>query len=141
MEEKNMIFRRESLESISAPDQLTDYLRVSRPMVWAVIAAIAAVITGLLVWAFAGTFEVSVSGKASVRGGEAVIVINDNSQYTIRRNVKAYTSDNDELTVSDVYDDGFDRTLGYANTDIRDGIYDVRIIVGQKHPIDLLFGE
>ena len=36
----NQIFRKESLDQISSPEQLNDYLRVTNPAVWLVLTAV-----------------------------------------------------------------------------------------------------
>ena len=36
---------------ISSPEQLNDYLRVTKPAVWIVLVAVAALFVGILVWA------------------------------------------------------------------------------------------
>ncbi|GHV76059.1 hypothetical protein AGMMS49942_08800 [Spirochaetia bacterium] len=51
------IFRRESLDHVSSPEQLYDYIRVSNPPMWVVLAAI-------LLLLVAGT-----SGEASFSNG------------------------------------------------------------------------
>ena len=38
--QKNQIFRRKSLDTISLPEQLTSYLRVTTPGIWAVLTAV-----------------------------------------------------------------------------------------------------
>ena len=39
-EEKKEIFRKKSLERVSSPEQLNDYLHVTSPAVWVVLAAV-----------------------------------------------------------------------------------------------------
>lgn len=40
VEEKKSVFRQETLERISSPEQLADYLKVASPGLWVVSAAI-----------------------------------------------------------------------------------------------------
>ena len=47
--ESNSLFRKNSMDSISSPEQLTDYLRVTTPTVWCVMAAIILLLAGMLV--------------------------------------------------------------------------------------------
>ena len=35
MAEKKQVYREKSLERMSSPEQLNDYLKVTKPMVWA----------------------------------------------------------------------------------------------------------
>ena len=37
---KSQIFRKSALDSISSPEQLTDYLKVTDPGVWIILAAV-----------------------------------------------------------------------------------------------------
>ena len=45
------IFREKSLDRISSPEQLDDYLKVSTPSLWIVLAAVIALLVGIVVWA------------------------------------------------------------------------------------------
>ena len=47
----NQIFRKESLDQISSPEQLNDYLRVTNPAVWLVLTAVILLLAGMLLWA------------------------------------------------------------------------------------------
>ena len=58
MAEKS-IFREKSLERISAPEQLNDYIKVTKPSVWVVLIATILLIAGALVWAICGKIEVN----------------------------------------------------------------------------------
>ena len=44
------IYREKSLDRISSPEQLNDYLRVTSPSVWIILAAIILLLAGLLLW-------------------------------------------------------------------------------------------
>ncbi len=58
------LFRKKSLDRISSPDQLNDYIKVSNPSVWLIIGALVILATSFSVWAFNGniTSEVSCTG-------------------------------------------------------------------------------
>jgi hypothetical protein len=55
------IFRQESLEHVSSPEQLYDYLKVSNPGIWIIILAIAALMAGAAVWAVTGDIPTTIS--------------------------------------------------------------------------------
>ena len=52
MEEKEQkqIFRAKSLERISSPEQLNDYIKVAKPGVWVVLSAIIILLVGFIIW-------------------------------------------------------------------------------------------
>ena len=45
------LFREKTLERISSPEKLTDYLRVTNPGIWAVLGAVIILLGGLFIWA------------------------------------------------------------------------------------------
>ncbi len=52
------IFRQKSLDRVSDPDKLNDYIRVTTPGVWLVLTAILILLLGMLAWSILGTVEV-----------------------------------------------------------------------------------
>ena len=46
----NQVFRKKSLEQISSPEQLNDYLRVTNPAVWLLLTAVILLLVGVLIW-------------------------------------------------------------------------------------------
>ena len=60
------IFRAKSMERVSGPEELNDYIRVTTPSVWIVLAALLALLAGMLVWSIFGTVEVH-SGDGSTQ--------------------------------------------------------------------------
>ena len=60
MTDKSKLFRSSSLEHISSPDKLNEYIRVSRPSVWVILGAITAIIAAAVFWAV--TAEITPEG-------------------------------------------------------------------------------
>ena len=56
MEEKKefKLFREKSLESIESPESMNDYLQVTSPGVWIVMAAVIAILFGAVLWGIFG---------------------------------------------------------------------------------------
>ncbi len=136
-EQKSNIFRQKSLDSISSPEQLTDYLRVTNPGIWAVLAAVILLFGGLFAWSMVGTLETLASGTAVVSDGTAQIIVTENaggvaSGMTVRIG-------GDETEIASVEEDDFGRISAYAPVDKADGRYDVKIVVESIHPISFLF--
>ena len=50
----NSIFREKSLERISSPEQLDDYIKVSNPGVWLIVSALLVLLVGAVAWGFLG---------------------------------------------------------------------------------------
>ena len=53
----NGIFREKSMERVSSPEELNDYIRVTTPSVWLVLAALILLLAGMLAWSVLGTVE------------------------------------------------------------------------------------
>ncbi len=53
----NRIFRSKSLEKVSSPEQLNEYIKASSPGVWTVLAAIAVLLLGVCVWGAFGRVD------------------------------------------------------------------------------------
>ena len=63
---KNSIFRKSSLESISSPEQLNDYIKVTNPGVIAILAGLVAIILSVGAFAIFGTISDTVQVKGIV---------------------------------------------------------------------------
>ncbi len=53
------IFRQKSLERITSPEQLDDYIKVTTPSVWLILFATLLLIFGTLFWAVFGKIQVN----------------------------------------------------------------------------------
>lgn len=58
MEEKS-IFRSKSLDRVTSPEQLNDYIKVTTPSVWLILIATMILIVGTLFWAVFGRIRVN----------------------------------------------------------------------------------
>lgn len=55
----NTLFRKKSLDRISSPDDIDDYIKISSPSIWLILIAILVVLAGSLIWSFYGTIAVN----------------------------------------------------------------------------------
>lgn len=55
----NDIFRKKTIEKITSPEQLDDFIQVARPGVWLIMAALIILIFGAAVWAAFGAVEIT----------------------------------------------------------------------------------
>lgn len=54
---RESIFRKKSLDKVSSPEQLNEYIRASSPGVWTILAAIAVLLLGICVWGAFGRLD------------------------------------------------------------------------------------
>lgn len=137
-EQASGIFRKKALERISAPEQLTDYLRVTNPGIWTLFAAIIVLLAGLLIWSTVGTLETIADGVAEIKDGQAMIVITENKGNEIAPGMTVRIG-NEEYNIADVRKDDYGRSTAYAEIGKSDGKYDVKIITESIRPIQFLF--
>ena len=57
-ESNNSIFIEKSIDRVSGPESLNDYIRVTSPWVWIVLLALVLLIAGMLAWSVFGRIEV-----------------------------------------------------------------------------------
>ena len=52
------IFREKSLDRVSGPEELNDYIRVASPSVWLILTALVILLLGMLIWSITSEIEV-----------------------------------------------------------------------------------
>lgn len=70
------LFRKKSLDRVSSPEQLNDYIQVTSPSVWLVLAAIILLIVGMLAWSVLGTVEARSADGSMEKIHPITLVIN-----------------------------------------------------------------
>ena len=126
------------MNRITSPDQLNDHLRVTRPSVWIVLAAVILLLVGLFVWANIGDLETRADVRIMVQEGRAT-VIGDGQTVNIGKGMTVRFKDNDsEATVEDAgrTKDGY--LVGVFHTDLADGEYEGTIVLNSVKPISFL---
>ncbi|MBQ6376209.1 MAG: hypothetical protein IJJ52_01080 [Lachnospiraceae bacterium] len=134
-EQEQTIFRQKTLDRISSPDQLTDYLRVTNPGVWAVLAAVILLLSGMLVWSAVGTLETKAAAKAVVSNSSAQILSSGGDAIKEGMPVRI---DSKEYTISSVGEDEYGRIVAQADVALPDGTYNAEVITERIHPISFL---
>ena len=66
---EQQIFRKKSMDRISSPEQLRDYMHVTNPSVWVVMVAIIVLLVSILIWSAFAVIENQASGTATVQSG------------------------------------------------------------------------
>lgn len=133
------LFRKKSLDRISSPEQLNDYLRVTNPSVWVVLLAVVILLAGLLIWSSVTTIESYVSGTAEVKDGIMTIRFDDQQfAKNVETGMKVSTG-NSETTLSSVGRDANGLYIATAHTALSDGFYPVQVSYKQTQILQLLF--
>ncbi|MBR2869143.1 MAG: hypothetical protein IKB88_08820 [Clostridia bacterium] len=71
------LFRKKSMEKISSPEQFNEYIRVSNPGVWMVLAAIVILLVGVCVWGILGHLDTAVTTVAVVENSGITVYVKE----------------------------------------------------------------
>ncbi len=103
MMEDQSVFRKKSLERISSPEQLNDYIKVSNPSVWIVIAALIILLGATFYWGFAG----SIPSKVTCNGITVPPIANSELVTT----VKCYVPSSNANVIGQAYNNSTIREI------------------------------
>ena len=151
------IFRDKSLDRLSSPESLNDYIRVTTPSVWLILGAIIIFLVGVCVWGIFGTLDETVPTAAISKNGQVSCFVSENDfkRVSVGMNVEIQGENYNitELNYTPVMlnagqDDYEIYLLGMESsmwayelkTDakISDGIYDGKITVGKITPASFI---
>lgn len=152
------LFRQKSLDKIASPEQMGDYIRVSNPSVWMILAAIIALLVGVCVWGIFGRLDSTLQTAGVCKDRQLVFYIRETDFDKLSENALV-SVDEKEYTVSEIaerplqLDESFDSYLLHrlelsegdwvyavkANTpEVKDGIYAVVVITESVRPMDFV---
>ena len=95
----NQIFRKKSLEKVSSPEQLDDYIRVSNPGVWIVLVTVIVLLVGVCVWGVFGRLETTVGSAAVVKNGEMSLYIKEQHLGKINEGMIVRVKDSEYVNI------------------------------------------
>ena len=95
------LFRKKSVDKVSSPEQLNEYIRVANPGVWMVLAAIVILLAGVVVWGFIGHLDTTLDTAVVCENGEAVIYVKEADAEKIAVGMTVRVDDK-EYTISEI---------------------------------------
>ncbi len=163
MEEKKefKLFREKSMEAIESPESMNDYLQVTSPGIWLVLAAIIAILTGAILWSIFGRINTTVNvavvskdgsqicyvpydklqsvisaGVVDVEGQMYPLTIDAGSETTntiiISESTNPYVRVAGDLQIGDI------AVAVPVDSDLANGVYTGHVITESLQPISLL---
>ena len=143
---ENQVFRQKSVERIASPEQLQDYMRVTTPGVWMVLAAVILLLAGLIVSSALVNVEsriteqavvaedglmldiaLPLSQKSLVAPGMPVRVADREAKVSM-----VFPAENEVEVIAELPEDG---------VKLAPGTYDVEIVTETVRPISFLFSR
>ena len=133
------LFRKKSLERLSSPEELKDYLHVTNPAIWAVLAAVILLLSSLLLWSSFTAIESSAAGTAVAEKGMLTVTFEDekkepNIQPGMEVEAGGIRAEIPSVTTGE---DG--RCRAKASANLPDGVYDARVGYQSTRILKLLF--
>ena len=71
------VFRQKSLDRLSSPEALNDYMHVTSPSVWIMLIATVILLAGIIVWSNFAVIESRVTGTAVVNEDKISVILED----------------------------------------------------------------
>ena len=94
------IFRKKSVDRMSSPEQLNDYIKVTNPGVWMALAAIVILLVGVCVWGVFGKLETKLSVAAVSQDGQTVLYVKEDDLSAVKEKMSVYIGDETYKVVS-----------------------------------------
>lgn len=129
----NQIFRKKSVDRMSSPEQLNDYIKVTNPGVWMALVAIVILLIGVCVWGFFGKLETKLTVAAVSGEGQTVLYVKDEDLPSVKENMSVYIGDDVYTVVSvseqpiAVSEDFNEYALHLGNLQTGEWVYTVKI--------------
>lgn len=151
------LFRKKSLDKVSSPEQLNDYIRVSNPSVWMVLTAVIVFLVGVCVWGIFGHLDTVVKTAGECSGGVVTCYVKESDISALQTGMEI-TVDGKKGTVTDIEAvpvevtedmDSYVLYLGElskgdwvyvikAQAPVGDGVYEVQITTESVSPMSFV---
>ena len=134
---QNKLFRQKSIDRVSSPEQLQDYMRVTNPGVWMVLAAVIVLLAGILIASIAGRVESTVSVTARIENGVATVTAQGRDAEQLAEGMVLRVRDG-EAKIAGVRWITSDTAEATARIDLPDGVYEASVVTEVITPIRFL---
>lgn len=154
---ENQIFRKKSIERVSSPEQLNDYVRVSNPGVWMILIAVIILLVGICIWGIFGHLDTKLEVAGICQDGKMVCYVSDSEIKKVQTGMHITVNDT-EYEIADIASDPFcvsDDMDSYAmhignlqpgqwvyavtaDTELKDGTYNVQIVTESVSPLSFV---
>ena len=98
---EKQLFRKSSIERVSSPEQLNDYIRVSNPGVWMILAAVIAILIGICAWGIFGRLDTKISTAGACSNGTFTCYVTEEKIGNIKTGTELNV-DGKTLSVSEI---------------------------------------
>ena len=158
MGNENQVFREKSLKRVASPEELDDYIKVTNPGIWLLLACVIIFLAGILAWGYFGKLEslMTVYGKSengSFTGyvtGKKFMELNEGMEVRAEEThgyitaLSPYPTPAGEIIPQsslEKFDFKADTPLYpvSCNLSLPDGVYEASIVLEEIKPLSLIF--
>ncbi len=154
----NSIFREKSLERVSSPEQLNEYIRVTNPGICLTLLAVIILLVGFVVWGVVGSLETKTDAVAVSDGGTTACYIKEAEIDEIAQG-DVVRIDGEEYTTEEISAEPIAVDSSFSEYALRvgelsegewvypvtlsaslpDGVYEAEIVTERVSPMSFLF--
>ena len=154
---KEQIFRKKSIDRISSPEQLNEYIRVSSPSVWMILGAIVILLFGVCVWGVFGKLDTVINTVAVFEEEQLVVYVKEEDRSSVELGMKMIIEEKEfvlrEISKEPIQvDSGFSEYIMHvgsmqmgewvyevlADGRLAEGVYEARIIIESVAPMSFI---
>lgn len=154
------LFRKESLDRMSSPDQLNQYIRVSNPSVWLILSAVIVLLIAVCVWGSVGRMETALNVNAVVKDEQVICLLDEEQRLRVEAGMTlrageqsgeitqiyaepvSYEILREKLGEYELYASGISegswRYVAIGTLPLTDGMYGAKIVIESVSPLSFL---
>ena len=136
---ENKLFRKESLDRISSPEQLNDYLRVTSPGIWLLLIAVIILLAGAFIWSTQVSIKSYINGTGIVKDNVLTITFDKSSSMPSIQSGMLISVGGSSVPVSFTGHTDEGGLIVGADTELPDGTYDAKVGYSEIQLLKLLF--
>ena len=116
-EQQKSLFRQSSLDRISSPEDLNDYVRVTNPGVWMILIGIIVLLLGFVAWGIWGNISTTVDGFCLTENGRTMCYVSEQNVGKIAEGMSVFC-EGEEYKVASVSQKSFEADSVLSDYDL-----------------------
>ena len=133
----NQLFRKASMDRVSSPEQLQDYMRVTSPGIWMVLSVVIVLLAGLIACSAVGRIDTVDPARAEAQEGKVTVTLDSDSRAELKEGMTLRVA-GEEVPLEYVYQTKTGEKMATATVSVPDGNYDVQVVTESISPITFL---
>lgn len=95
------IFRKVSLDRVSNPEQLNDYIRVTNPGVWMILCVVILMLTGVCVWGVFGRMDTTIDVGAVTENNQTLCYVKETDVQAVEAGMHVWIGE-EQYQISEI---------------------------------------